>query len=156
MRPNYKVELASGIFLLLGIAALTSSISLLEVGVAYLVDEKQMARKKAAWTLGGIAFLIGIPSALGNGAVGWLSSLPGVGMDFLSFMFTLFGNYSLLIGALFISIFVAYVWGLKNAADEVEANDGQFMLKKTWSVLIRYLVPIALLAIIINNIVGLF
>ena len=154
--PIGGIIFGTAFFILLGISALTSSISLLEVGVAYMVDEKQMPRRKAAITLGAIAFVIGIPSALGNGAVSWLSNLPGVGMDFLSFLFTLFGNYSLLLGALLISIFTAWVWGLKNASVEVESNDGKFMLKRTWSVLIRYLVPIVLVAIIINQLSTLF
>jgi NSS family neurotransmitter:Na+ symporter len=143
-------------FTLLFIAALTSSISLLEVGTAYLVDEKSMSRKKAAWLLGGAAFVLGIPSALANGAVPWLSSLPGIGTDFLSFLFTVFGQYALVVGALFISIFTAWVWGTRNAGEEVRATNGTFMLEKTWTVLIRYVCPIAIVAILINLVVSLF
>jgi NSS family neurotransmitter:Na+ symporter len=137
-------------FLLLFVAALTSSISLLEVGTAYFVDEKRMSRKKAAIVLGVVAFVLGIPSALANGAVPWLSSLPGVGMDFLSFLFTVFGQYALVIGALLISVFTAYVWGVKPAGDEVRANDGAFPFEKIWDFLIRILCPIAITAILVN------
>ncbi|MBL4656075.1 MAG: sodium-dependent transporter, partial [Bacteroidia bacterium] len=54
-------------FLLLMVAALTSSISMLEVPVSYLIDEKRWSRKKAAWIIGAFAFLVGVPSALSNG-----------------------------------------------------------------------------------------
>ena len=136
-------------FVLLGIAALTSSISLLEVVTAYFVDERGWSRRKAAWAIGGLAFVVGIPSALANGAVGWLTSLPGVGMDFLSFLFMLFGQYALVVGALLISLFVGWVWGARAAAEEVRSNDGRFSLEGTWSFLIRFLCPVAIAALLI-------
>ncbi|MGH7549456.1 MAG: sodium-dependent transporter [Gemmatimonadota bacterium] len=136
-------------FVLLGIAALTSSISLLEVVVSWLVDERAWSRRKAAWTLGGVAFLIGIPSALAGGAVGWLTSMPGVGMDFLTFLFMIFGQYSLVVGAFFISIFAGWVWGARAAAEEVRSNDGKFSLEGTWSFLIRFLCPVAIVALLV-------
>jgi NSS family neurotransmitter:Na+ symporter len=143
-------------FSLLAIAALTSSMSLLEVASSWLIDERKYSRKRAAISIGVVAFVIGIPSALGNGAVGWLSELPGVGLDFLSLLFTIFGQYSLVIGALLISVFIAWVWGVQNAGEEVRANDGKFPLGKTWSVLISYVAPLAIVAILIQLVVGLF
>jgi NSS family neurotransmitter:Na+ symporter len=148
--PYGGIIFGTGFFMLLCIAALTSSVSLLEVGVAYFVDEKKMSRKKAATTLGVVAFIIGIPSALANGAVGWLTSLPGIGTDFLSFLFTLFGQYALVIGALLISIFTAWVWGTRAAGDEVRANDGKFPLGRTWTVLIKWVCPVVITLILAN------
>lgn len=136
-------------FLLLLVAALTSSISLLEVATAWLVDEKGVSRKKASIGLAAVAFLVGIPSALANGAVPWLSALPGVGMDFLSFVFMIFGQYALVLGALLISIFVGWVWGVRNAAEEVRSNDGKFSFDRTWSFLIRFLCPIAIVSLLV-------
>ncbi|MBW3553261.1 MAG: sodium-dependent transporter [Gemmatimonadetes bacterium] len=135
-------------FLLLAIAALTSSVSLMEVASAWLIDERKMPRKKAALIIGGVAFVLGIPSALANGAVGWLSSVPGIGMDFLSFLFMLFGQYSLVIGALLISVFIAWIWGTHNADAEVRSNDGNFPLGGLWTFLIRYVCPVAIMAIL--------
>ena len=51
-------------FLLLTVAALTSSISMLEVPVSYFVDGKRTSRKKAAILVGIAAFAVGLPSAL--------------------------------------------------------------------------------------------
>ncbi|MGK7311327.1 MAG: sodium-dependent transporter [Candidatus Longimicrobiales bacterium M2_2A_002] len=143
-------------FTLLAIAALTSSMSLLEVASAWLIDERKFSRKRAAITIGAAAFVLGIPSALANGAVEWLTLLPGVGLDFLSFLFTIFGQYSLVIGALLISVFIAWVWGVKAAGEEVRANDGKFPLGGAWSVLIRYLAPLAIVAILVQLVIGLF
>ena len=142
-------------FTLLAIAALTSSMSLLEVASAWLIDEREIPRKRAAITIGAVAFVLGIPSALGNGAVAWLTELPGVGLDFLTLLFTLFGQYALVIGALLISVFIAWVWGVKQAGEEVRVNDGKFPLARTWAVLIRYVAPIAIVAILIQLVIGL-
>src|SRR5690606_20913666 len=62
-------------FLLLSIAALTSTVSLLEVVVAYFVDEKKWPRKRSVWIVGLITFVIGIPAALSAGAVDRLSDM---------------------------------------------------------------------------------
>jgi NSS family neurotransmitter:Na+ symporter len=82
--------------------------------------------------------------------VPWLSNLPGIGMDFLSFLFTVFGQYALVVGALFISIFTGWVWGTRKAAEEVRSTDGRFPLEKVWIFLIRFLCPIAIVLILIN------
>jgi NSS family neurotransmitter:Na+ symporter len=147
-QPWGGVVFGTGFFVLLAIAGLTSSVSLLEVCASWLIDERGVGRHKAAILLGSIAFVIGIPSALANGAVGWLSNLPRIGMDFLSFLFLLFGQYSLVLGALLISIFIGWVWGIRNAGDEVRANDGEFPLGRLWSVLIRYVCPVAIVLIL--------
>ena len=154
--PYGGVIFGTGFFMLLGIAALTSSVSLLEVVTSWAVDERGMSRRKAAISLGLIAFVVGIPSALANGAVSWLSNLPGIGMDFLSFLFMLFGQYSLVIGALLISLFVGWVWGVKAAGEEVRANDGEFPLGRTWAFLIRFVAPSAIVAILVKMVVDLF
>jgi len=154
--PYGGIVFGTGFFLLLAIAALTSSVSLLEVVISWAVDERGMSRRRAAITFGAIAFVLGIPSALANGAVSWLSDLPGIGMDFLSFMFMLFGQYSLVIGALLISLFVGWIWGVEAAGKEVRENDGRFPLGRTWAFLIRFMAPVAIVAILVKMVAGLF
>lgn len=135
---------ASAFFLLLAVAALTSTISLLEVPVAYLVDEKGWKRRKAVLITGVLTFVIGIPSALSQGTLTWLKQLPGIGMDFLSFMNALFGNYSLSIGAFFIALFVGYRWGIPAAVAEVRTEGNEFPLGTAWGVLLRFICPVAI------------
>jgi NSS family neurotransmitter:Na+ symporter len=149
-QPYGGVIFGTLFFMLLAIAGLTSSVSLLEVTTAYFVDEKKITRKKASIWLGVAAFTLGIPSALANGAVPWLSNLPGVGMDFLTFLFTVFGQYALVIGAFFISIFAGWVWGVSAVGEEVKANDGAFPLGRTWAFLIRFVCPIAIAALFLQ------
>jgi NSS family neurotransmitter:Na+ symporter len=136
-------------FLLLAIAALTSTISLLEVPVSYLIDERRWSRGKAVLVTTLATLVLGIPSALASGAVGFFTRLPGVGVDFLSLMNIIFGNYSLSIGSLALALFVGYRWGVSGAAAEIETEGVIFGLKPAWAFLIRFLCPVAVAIIII-------
>ncbi len=131
-------------FFLLAIAAYTSAISLLEVPVSYLIDEKGWDRKKAAWSVGIGAFLLGLPSALSVGAVGWLSELPGIGMSLLDLLSGPVMDLSLVTGAFGLCLFVGWKWGLRHALEEIRRGTPEFRLAKAWKILIRYVAPIAM------------
>ncbi|MDH5467524.1 MAG: sodium-dependent transporter [Candidatus Aminicenantes bacterium] len=130
-------------FTLLTVAALTSTISLLEVPVAYLVDERNWTRKKAVLVIGVVTFIIGIPSALSTGGLEFFTKLK-----VLSFFALAFGNISLAVGALFICIFVGYIWGVKNALKEVASGNPRFRLRYIWTFSIMFLTPVAILFIL--------
>ena len=138
----------AGIFLLLAVAALTSTISLLEVPVAYFVDEKGWSRKRAVISMGIITFLIGIPSALAFGANHFLTTFIKENFGFLDFMNAVFGNYSLSIGAFFIAIFAGYKWGVHAVAKEIQQQDNIFYYRRVWAFLIRFICPIAIFIIL--------
>ncbi len=134
-------------FILLAIAALTSTISLVEVATSYLVDERKVRRPKAAFLVGAAAFVIGIPSALATSVKPFTNFV--LGKDFLSFMDFIWANLSLPIGGLLLSIFVGYVWGARKAAKEIRGyRQGKFPGEDIWIFLIKYLVPVALLLIL--------
>lgn len=130
-------------FSLLLIAAITSTISLLEVPVAYLIDERGWSRNKAAWLMGGLAMILGIPSALSAGISSFFQDV-----DFMGKAFFIFGNLSLAIGAFFICIFVGYVWKVKNAVQEITSSSPRFRIKPFWIFAIKFLAPIAILVIL--------
>jgi NSS family neurotransmitter:Na+ symporter len=137
-------------FLLLGIAALTSTISLLEVPVSYFIDQKGWSRTKAAWVIGGFALVFAVPSALSQGAVPALGKLPLVGMDFLSLWDLVWGNLSLSIGAFMVALFVAYVWKSQSAVKEIKQS-GDFVLAPVWRILIQYVSPALILFILLSR-----
>lgn len=143
-------------FILLTIAAITSTISLLEVPTAYLVDEKKWKRWKAALLLGFISSLLGVPSALSMGSVKCLSYIPHIKIDFLSLMDIIWGNLSLIIGSLLISIFVGWKWGVKNAVDEIESSGKRFAFKNIWQILIKFITPLAIILILLNTVYNYF
>ena len=143
-------------FVLLAVAALTSTISLLEVPVSFLVDEKKLNRKKIVFPVAFFVFLVGIPSALSQGAndfftnFGWIPAYLA-GPDFLSQMSFLWGDFSLAFGALLMSIFIGWVWGADKAGDEI--NNGSAIFKKIkpfWKFMIKYFIPIVVFIILLN------
>ena len=125
-------------FVLLSIAALSSAISLLEPGVAWIVESLKTKRYIAAGGLGFIAWVLGILSAL---SFNLLSGFNLIGernffdsMDFLS-------NQVLLpLGGIFIAIFVGWVMKRNNVIEELELKDG--LILKTWFFLLKFLAPI--------------
>jgi NSS family neurotransmitter:Na+ symporter len=134
-------------FILLGIAALTSAISMLEVVVAFTIDEFGWTRRRAAIGAGSVIFLLGIPSALGNGAVVFFSGT-------LDFANQYFGGMALVVGALLVSLFVGWKWGIGNAVEELERGRGTFRLGTVWGFLIRFVCPLAILMILFQILRG--
>jgi neurotransmitter:Na+ symporter, NSS family len=145
-------------FILLSIAALTSAISLLEVPVAYLIDEKQVRRKVAVFIVGGVVLLFGIPSALSAGSVGVLTNLPfWPGHSFLDLMDFIFGTIALPLGGMMIALFVGWKWTTVVASREIAVGNKRFpgVQAKMWSFIIRYICPVIILLVLLNSL-GLF
>jgi len=131
-------------FFLLMVAALTSTISLLEVPVAYLVDERTWPRKKAALLVGLFCFLLGVPSGLSNGGIEIFTK-----WNFMKHMDLVFGNIVLALGGLILSLFVGYVWKIKNALKEISSGNTLFRLKSLWVFNIKFLAPVVIIIILI-------
>ena len=130
-------------FTLLTVAALTSTISLLEVPVSYFVDERNWSRKKAVLVIGTLTFIIGIPSALSTGGMQFFTKLR-----VLSFFAFVFQNIALPVGAFFICIFVGYIWRAKKALKEISSGNQRFKLRPIWVFSLRFLTPVAILIIL--------
>ena len=139
-------------FLLLSMAALTSTISLLEVPVAHFIDAHGWNRQRAVILVTGVTFVLAVPSALANGAVGVFTRLPGLGLDFQTLMIMLWNNFALPIGGLLTAIFVGYVWRIDNALNELLADNAWFPASRLWGMLIRYACPAAIFLIIFTTI----
>jgi neurotransmitter:Na+ symporter, NSS family len=140
-------------FLLLVFAALTSSISLLEVVVAYYCDEKKWNRKKATLAMGVIIFLIGVPSALSNNL---LKNVHFIGdRNFLDSIDLLSTNYILPLGGFLIAVFTGWVLTTRLAKGEIEKGSVRFHLYPAWHFLIKYVSPV-LVALVFLNKIGVF
>ncbi len=126
-------------FFLLMIAALTSGISLLEVVVAYFIDQLAWTRKKAVWIIGGVIFALGVPSGLSFGV---LSGATIMDKTFFDIVDNIASNYMLPLGGMFTAIFVGWVWGTKPATKEIEISGDKFHLAGVWGFILRYITPI--------------
>lgn len=137
-------------FVLMLFAALTSSISMLEVNTAFLVDNYKIDRKKAALTAGFFIFLLGIPSSLAQGV---LSNFAIFGLDFLSAMDFLASYILMPFGAFMMTIFLVRVLGLDEAINEA-TNEGTipFKIKVLWSFLVKYVVPIIIILVFLSSV----
>jgi NSS family neurotransmitter:Na+ symporter len=139
-----------GFFLLLSIAALTSTVSLLEVVTSYLVDERHWLRKHSVWIVAGLCFCLGIPSALSMGIVPALGDLPIPGGSILGFMDWLFGNMMLAVGAVLISIFTGWVWKISRAAEEIKVGYPGFgRISGILSFMLRFICPVLILVVLV-------
>jgi NSS family neurotransmitter:Na+ symporter len=132
-------------FILLSFAALSSSISLLEVVVSYFIDRQGWSRTKATLIMGVLIYGIGVPCAL--------SSLKLVFGTWESGFFNLFDvvstNYMLPIGGLLTCIFVA--WTVKDKVRTDEFRSSGF-LYRAWVLLIRFVTPVAVAVVLLHGI----
>ena len=145
-------------FVLLCFAALTSTVSLLEVPVSYVVDELKIKRKRAVWLVAGVIFLVGIPSLLGNGYSDFFSNsfttykAGGTDTDFLSLIAAIANDTLLPLGGCMISFFAAHVWKKHNLDDELAQGAPSYkgsFVQKYLNFAISYLAPIVLGALFI-------
>lgn len=136
-------------FLLLGVAALASTVSLLEVAAAYCIDERKWSRKKSVVVASVLSFLIGIPSILSFGNVKFFQKLPLVNISFFELMDFVWGSLALSVGALFICIFVGYVWKSANALKEISLGTKKFKIAWIWSLSVKILCPALILLTLI-------
>ena len=139
-------------FVALLVAALTSSISMLEVAVAYLVEEKKFSRLGACVLLFVICWVIGAVCSLSFGPLSHIQIRGGNIFDFLD---SLSSNVLMTLGSLFTVIFVG--WRLKKTDVYDEFTNGGTLSRnsKIFGVLwflIRYIAPVAIIAIFISGI----
>ena len=144
-------------YVLLLFAALTSSISLLETVVAYLTEQFGWERKKTTIFTGIGMYLFGCLYTCSQAAY----NLKGIWFDFHNGLtFPIFGDFieyshdCLLIPlcALGVCIFVGWVWKPKNAIAEVRKTEGaKFSWAGLYSVLVKYVAPIAIICIIVAS-----
>lgn len=157
--PNIGVIVGTLFFLLLSFAALTSTVSLLEVPVSYVVDEHHVPRKRAVWLTAILIFVIGIPSLLSNGASSILTNfIDVIGLaregssdhSFMTFLGWVANDTFLPFGGMMISFFAAYIWKKENLADELSHGNENYRgsgIEKYINFAISYLAP-AVLSII--------
>lgn len=131
-------------FILLTFAALTSGISLLEVVVAYFVDERDWSRKKATLLLGGAIYVFGLLSAIAAITVPFRGKQQGF-FDIFDFIST---NYMLPIGGLLTCLFAA--WVMKRA-DMIAEFGSKGIMFKGLVIILRFVTPVAVLLVLLHG-----
>lgn len=134
-------------FVLVFLAALTSSISVMEAIVSSFMDRFKLSRKKSAVICIIICVVMGIPSSLGNGI--W-SHIKLLGMDFLTFFDYLSNSLLMPLVALFTTILIGWIVGPDIVTDEITKNGEKMRRKKLYQIMVRYVAPILLVVILIS------
>jgi len=141
-------------FVLLTVAALTSSISLLEVAVAYFVDERKWSRQKSVLLIGSSIFIFGLPSAL---SFNLMANITFNGMTFFDLADFIASNVLLPVGGLFIAIFVAWIWGFDKALIELKHGAENVFKDRTWlvttfKIFLKYIAPVMIFIVFLHSV----
>ena len=161
-------------FLLVIFAALTSAISLYEACVAAVCDLLNMKRKNATFFMFFVIAFLASFSALGYGpwskvtimdtlaSLGctgdWIAS-PFFKLQFLDFFDFITNSFLMPIVAAATCFFVGWVIGPKTIEDEVCFGGHKFVARKLYNVMVRYIAPLLILAVLVSEIfrnLGLF
>lgn len=139
-------------FVLLAIASITSTISLLEVIVVWMVEELHIKRKSATWLATSIIFIIG---ALCSLSLGIFRHHTIFGYTLFDICDHLTATYLMPIGALLVTIFIGWVYPKQEVMDELtNHNTIKSSFAKVFYFVIRYIAPIALTIILIAGTLG--
>jgi neurotransmitter:Na+ symporter, NSS family len=154
--PNIFQQMTGGyfwaliFFVLLTVAALTSTISLLEVVVAYFSEELKMTRHRATIIAAVSITFLGVLCTLSQGPWSNPGFFRGTLFDDLEF---LSANVMLPLGGLLIVIFIGWFMGVKNVKSEI-SNDHTHKAKLfgLFMVILKFIAPIAIALVFLNSI----
>ena len=125
-------------FILLSVAALSSSISLLEPGVAYLSEEGILSRKRSAQIISFFIWILGIGSALSFSVWSDVDIIPD--KNFLDSMDFIANQILLPLGGMFIAIFVG--WFMKESLIKDEIGQTNNVLYLMWRFFVKFIAPL--------------
>ena len=136
-------------YALLSLAALTSTISMHEIGTAYIYEEFGLSRKSGAWIETIVCCVIGVFCSLSMGAV---DSLKIAGMRVLDFCDYITAQIMLPLGALLTCLFVGWVVKKQTVRDEF-TNHGASnrMFFSIWMFAVRVICPLSIIAIFLHQ-----
>jgi NSS family neurotransmitter:Na+ symporter len=140
-------------FILLSIAALTSTISMLEMLVSTLMDEFKMKRHSSVVLLSVTVFILGIPSALSFGVY---SNFKIFGLNWFDMMDYLSANILLPLGGMLVAIFIGWYISKQKIMGELfhGVRDTQFNRKTSnvWYFLVKFIAPVLILLVFLSAI----
>lgn len=137
-------------FILITLAAWTSSVSLMEPGVAWLVERKRIRRVPATFLLTGFSWLLGITCVLSFSL--WAEFKPWfllfkTPFDFLDFLTS---QLMLPLGGLLIAVFVGRVMKRHTVKQEMRAPKLVF---DAWYFILRFISPVLVALVMILTLI---
>ncbi|MFP8966371.1 sodium-dependent transporter [Pokkaliibacter sp. CJK22405] len=133
-------------FVLVGIAAWTSALSLMEPSIAFVVERFNIKRPLACLVLGLAGWLLGIAALLSFNVWSDVHLLMGKGIfDTLDYVTA---NIMLPLGGLLIAIFAGYVMLRRFTQEELSLSEGQY---QAWRITVRYIAPVLVVIVLVNQ-----
>jgi NSS family neurotransmitter:Na+ symporter len=129
-------------FTLVAFAAWTSSISLVEPAIAWIVENTKIKRHTAAWAIGLAVWLLGVAVVLSFNE--WKAIKIVFGLNIFETLDKLTSTILLPLGGLLMAIFAGYFMNKKHVQEELDLNDQHF---KLWRITNNYIAPIAIFAV---------
>lgn len=137
-------------FLLLALAALTSTISIHEVVTSYVSEQWNVRRNRAAWLSTITMLVLGVICSLSFSV---LSGWTICGMSIFDFLDYLTANFMLPIGGIFTCLFVGWKIDLTVLKDEITCHGtARFIGIKTYVFILRWIAPTCILLVLLNQI----
>ena len=134
-------------FVLVALAAMTSSISLMETVVSIIMEKFRMKRIPACLITVLVCLLLGMLSVLGYSA--W-SNVKLIGMQFLDFFDFISNNIMMPVVALLTCILIGWVVKPKYVEDEVLESQKNFRARMLLSVMLRFVCPVCMVIILLT------
>ena len=147
--PVVTTLISAVFFVAILAAALTSAISMLEVGVTFLADEKGMPRRRATLLLAFLCWAVGILCSLSFGP---LADVKVLGLSFFDFLDGLCSDWLLPLGGLVFTLFVG--WKMSKADVRDEFTNGGTVNRRLFDVvyfLMRFVAPVGILVVFATN-----
>ena len=137
-------------FILLMFAAWTSSISLLEPAVTWMVENRKMTRYKAAYIAGFIAWFLGLLTVLSFNHWAFEFTFAGSIKEngFFDIFDILTSNIMLPLGGVLVAIFTSWLMSRSSTIDELGVGDKN--IYKIWRFIVRYIAPLGVIIIFLN------
>lgn len=152
--PSVFQQMAGGyvwavlFFILLLFASLTSTISLSEIFISFLIEEHQLSRQKAIWTSASIVVILAVLCALSFNV---LSSVKLFGMNLFDLFNYLSSNVFMLLGGLFTAVFVGWFLDRRIVTEQL-TNRGRLNVPVMNYLMfcLRYIAPVAVVFIFLQ------
>ncbi len=139
-------------YVLLLLAALTSSISMHEINTAYLHERFHMPRRRAAWIVTAVCLVLGAACSLSFGP--W-SEVKVLGMSFFDFFDFATAKFLMPLGGIIICLFVGWAMDRRLVMDELtNGTDSHRRVARFLVFLLRWVAPVGVAAIFINGLIG--
>ncbi|WP_346837400.1 sodium-dependent transporter [Microbulbifer sp. SAOS-129_SWC] len=145
-------------FFLVLVAALTSLVSIIEVPLATLRDERGMERKKAIYLVGAVQFVLAVGCAVSFGMVQWFTQtaqIAGQDKSFFDLIELVFYDTILPLNGLLICLFAIYKWKRVNLDQELQDGDPKFagsFSQKYVNFSLGTFIPLILFLVFVNTV----